>query len=87
MGKTLPTFRNHIENCRTDLAPFKRAMKPQNKELFDQVFNNIRYLSMPAKATGRMDTDWLILFNLCVGQQREIRELRERLNELENRPE
>lgn len=81
MGKTLPTVRNQIEALRDELMPFRRGMKPQNQEYYDSVWENIRYLAMPTKVSGRIDTKWVMLFAAAVAQQRQLDQLEERLDE------
>lgn len=81
MGKTLPTIRDEIERLREDMQPFRRAMKPQYEHHYDHLFENITYHAMPAKMANRLDVKWLLLFTACIGQQRQIDELREEFEE------
>lgn len=83
MGRSQPTIRNKIELLRDELQPFRRAMKPQNQQYYDRVFENINYLAMPVKITGRIDVKWLFLFAAVVAQQKQLDELQEEIEELD----
>ena len=80
--KATPTVRDMIEKYRKDMQPFRRAMKPQYGQHYDHLFDNIRYHAMPANYGGTLDIKWTLMFTACIGQQRQIDQLKERVEEL-----
>lgn len=83
MGISTPTFRNLIERRREEMDPYRRFLRARYQPAFDRLFEHAYMYAPSAKLANDPDYGWLILFNMVLGNQREIRELKLRVSELE----
>ena len=84
MGKTRPTFRRWFQHFReNDLKRYRRALRYQDQERFDQLLDDSEDYAMAAKAWNPPELREAVWLNLALAQQREIDELRERVEALE----
>lgn len=83
MGKTNPTFRDTVRRMREDYwVQYRRALRIQHQERFDHLWDESELHSMAGSAYTRdaIDAVWMSMFLV---QQRELDELRDRVDELE----
>lgn len=81
MGRSKPTFRNYLERFQGDWQPFRRALRRRHQGDFDRLFEKARG---HADAAGHLDPTeprFAILFSMLLAQERELRELRERVED------
>ena len=83
MGRTLPTFNTYLQQEIDDWRPFRRTLRAEEKALFDKLFTHARTYTAEATAAARPVPFDAIVMAIVLGQQREIAELRERVEELE----
>lgn len=81
MGRTIATFHQLIEQTRARFAPFRRALRREDQQVFDELFERVKYYA----ASGSMEAGWdpleAILLALLLEQQKALRALEQRLEE------
>ncbi|WP_435363539.1 hypothetical protein [Haloarchaeobius sp. DYHT-AS-18] len=83
MGKTNPTYRDHVRKWREDTDRFRRALRRERQESFDELRNHadqVAHAGMYYNSTNPTET---ILLSICTCQQHQIRQLRQRVDDLE----
>lgn len=88
MGRSQPTVRNLIEKRRDELDSYRRALRMRHQDSFDRLWEHAA-LDAPSIKMGDasgFSTNELILFAICRGQQREIDQLKQRLDEIDAEP-
>lgn len=84
MGRTVATFHQLIEQAQARFAPYRRALRREDQQVFDELFALVKYHA----AAGSMSVAWnpldAIFLSLFLEQQKTLRALRARLETLEN---
>jgi len=84
MGRTVATFHQLIEQSRARFAKFRRALRREDQQAFDELFERVKYYA----AAGSFETPWdpldAIFLALLLEQAKELRALRERVQTLES---
>lgn len=80
MGRTIPSFRNVFEEIMEELSTYRRALRGEDKEAFDEVMNNARKHISSSSVVPTIDPLGSILLSIIIEQQKEINELKELLN-------
>ena len=84
MGRTVATFHQLIEQSRARFAKFRRALRREDQQVFDELFERVKYYA----ASGSFETPWdpldAIFLALLLEQEKELRVLRGRVAVLEN---
>lgn len=84
MGRTVATFHQLIEQAQARFAKFRRALRREDQQVFDELFARVKYYA----ASGSMEAAWnpldTIFLALFLEQQKTLRALEERLRVLEN---
>lgn len=79
MGRTVATFHQLIEQSRARFAKFRRALRHEDQQVFDELFERVKYYA----ASGSFEAAWdpldAVFLALLLEQQKELRALRERL--------
>lgn len=83
MGKTNPTYRQVVQRWVDKYEPFKRALRRQHREPFEEMMSYPFTHASPANALNEPRASEPILVSICLEQQRRINELRKRLDEVE----
>jgi len=84
MGKTNPTYRDTMQQKRQDYSNAERAVRTQFQPAWDQLWTHASDHADVMHIHNPRDPMEGILMSICLGQQLEIRELQERLDDLEN---
>jgi len=84
MGRSKPTVRSYIEQLRERMEPYRRPLRMQDHDSYDRLWEHAAYDAPSIKMADNGDVDWLILFAIARGQQREIEDLKERLAAVES---
>lgn len=87
MGKTQPTYRDKLRRLEADWEPFERALRAQYQADWKQLWNHARNYADAAGIQNEVTTIEPFLVTVCLGQQKQIRELEQRVAELENEEE
>lgn len=83
MGKTNPTYRQLVEKWVDRYQPFKRALRRQHQDAFEEMMSYPFAHACPGNALNNPIPDEPILVSICLEQQRRIEELQELVEELE----
>ncbi|WP_435359244.1 hypothetical protein [Haloarchaeobius sp. DFWS5] len=82
MGRTNPTYRDHLRDFEDRYQPFRRALRRQYRGDFDRLFERADGHAHAAGYQHGTDHEVDALLSMLVSHEAEIRELRERLTEL-----
>ncbi len=81
MGRTNPTYRRWLERFEDDWQPFRRALRAEHREDFDRLFERAAEHASAAGYQNATDPGRALLLAILVSQERELRQLRERLDD------
>ena len=85
MGRTVPTFTQVIQKEVESWSKFRRGLRKEDQELFDEMFRAPRIHLAASTYTMREIPFESVAMAIMLEQRKEIRELRERLNDLEGK--
>lgn len=86
MGRTVPTYRLLIDRLTVTLAPFRRALREQDRVAFDRVLVRIRERASAAGFLVEESPLESALIAALVGQERELQRIREEVAALRGGP-
>ncbi|UHQ96455.1 hypothetical protein [Natrinema halophilum] len=81
MGKTNPTYRDQLRHLEEDWQPFRRALRAQYRDEFDQLFDQGRQFADAAGIQNEMTVMEPFLMSVLLAQECRIRELERCLEE------
>jgi hypothetical protein len=84
MGKTKRTYRDTLQDCQDEWSGMARFLRQQHKPAWNRLWVHAMDYSDAAGEANPRDPMKGVLMSVCLGQQREIDELRERLDDLES---
>lgn len=84
MGKTNPTYRDRLTDWEDDWQSYRRALRRERREHFDELVVMANELSMAGGCQNTHDVETPLLVSVCVRQQEELVELEERVDLLED---
>ncbi len=87
MGRTVPTYRNVLENVVNEWQGFRKALRKEDKEAFDRLMEKARMHASAASYGARVDPVESAFMSILLEQEKEIGELRKKIVELELRKE
>lgn len=81
MGRSKPTVRNFIERRREEMDQYPRPLRRRHQHSYERLWEHaaLDAPSIKMADTGGIDINFLILFAICRGQQREIEKLQEQI--------
>ena len=85
MGRTILTFNGILEAEYNSWLPYRRALRKEDKELFDTLFRFAKKHVAESGQAVRAAPFEAILLSMLIEQQREIQSLAERLRALEEK--
>ncbi|KAB1198829.1 MULTISPECIES: hypothetical protein [Haloferax] len=80
MGRTNPTFRDALRRYRESWAPFRRALRAEDKADFDRLFSRASEHAAAAGNANPADPHRAVVLSMLLSQERELRRLRERVD-------
>ena len=83
MGRTVPTFTQVIQKEIESWSKFRRGLRKEDQELFDEMFRAPRIHLAASTYTMRVIPFESIAMAIMLEQRKEIVELKKRLEELE----
>lgn len=83
MGRSRPTFRNYLDGFEDDWQPYRRTLRRRDQPHFDSLFARAREHADAAGQLDPADPRLAVLFSMLLAQERELAELRERVDSLE----
>ncbi len=76
MGRTVPTYRMHLESVLGSWNDYRRALRRKDRELFDRVMLKARQHASAASFCAHLDPFEMALLSVLLEMQREIEALR-----------
>ncbi len=77
MGRTVPSFRNLLEEIIRELSVFRRALRGEDKIAFDSLMNKAKEHASSCTVTPVLEPMEAIFLSILVEQQKELNSLRE----------
>jgi len=77
MGRTVPSFRNLLEDIIRELSVFRRALRGEDKTAFDSLMNKAREHASSCTVTPALEPMDAIFLSILVEQQKELNSLQE----------
>lgn len=84
MGRTNATYRNHLDNFIDSFNPFKRALREENKEHLNQLWEKAHSYASAAAYMNSTDPGAPALISIMLGLQKDLENLESRVEKLEN---
>ncbi|MEE8233010.1 MAG: hypothetical protein V3R46_06790 [Thermoplasmata archaeon] len=78
MGRTVPTYRVHLEGILGSWMDYRRALREKDRVLFDAVALKARQHASAASFCAHLDPVETALLSVLIEMQREIQELKGR---------
>lgn len=75
MGRTNPTYRDHLNDVEDALSDFRRGLRRQHQPHFDKLFEQARAFADAAHMANHRDTTLMILLSICLAQEHRIAQL------------
>src|SRR5512139_489305 len=82
MGRTVLPFTQELYREEASWAPFRRALRREDRELLDDLFAAARYHTAACAAGGRAVPFEAILLSMLVEERRALRELERKVEKL-----
>src|SRR5712691_7880600 len=76
MGRTIPTYRLHLESILNDWMDYRRALREKDREAFDRLLNKSRQHSSAASYCAHIDPSILALLSILLEMERDIEALK-----------
>ncbi len=85
MGRTVPSFRPALEHEIESWKDFKRALRPEERRLFDKLMNYVRIHADAGSLAGRPILSEIFFISFAIEQEKRIELLESRITELEEK--
>ncbi len=85
MGRTVLPFTQELYREEESWRGFRRALRREDRELFDALFAAARYHTAACTCAGRVVPFDAVLMSILIEERRSASELSKRLEELERR--
>lgn len=77
MGRTVPSFRNQLEQIIEELSVYRRALRGEEKIVFDDMMNKARQHASSCTLVPSFDPFSCMLLSIILEQEKEIKLLKE----------
>ena len=85
MGRTVPSFRPALEHEIESWKDFKRALRPEDQEIFNKLMNFARIHSDAGSMSARPMLSELLFISFAIEQQKKIEILEKKIKQLEEK--
>ena len=75
MGRTVPTYRMHLEGILARWGDYRRALREEDRALFDKVVNGARQHASAAGYCAHLDPVETALLGMLIELQREVEKM------------
>ena len=82
MGRTVLPFTQELYREEASWAPFRRALRREDRELLDELFSAARHHTAACAFAGRAVPFEAILLSMLVEERRAVRELERKVEKL-----
>ncbi len=83
MGRTVPSFRPALEYEIESWKDFKRALRPEEREIFNKLMNFARIHADAGSMSARPMLSEILFMSFAIEQEKKIEKLERRINALE----
>ncbi|MFW9988706.1 MAG: hypothetical protein ACFFC3_08635 [Candidatus Odinarchaeota archaeon] len=83
MGRTVPSFRPALEHEIESWKDFKRALRPEEQKIFDNLMNFARIHADAGSMSARPLLSDVLFISFAVEQEKKIEILEDKMKELE----
>jgi hypothetical protein len=83
MGRTVPAFRPALEHEIESWKDFKRALRPEDQEVFDKLMNFARIHADAGSLSARPMLSEILFISYAIEQEKKIELLEKKIGELE----
>jgi hypothetical protein len=80
MGRTVPSFRVLLESIVLELAVFRRALRGEDRNAFDNIMNMARQHASSSTVAPMLDPMESMFLSILIEQQKEINRMKEAQN-------
>jgi predicted CopG family antitoxin len=77
MGRTVPTYRMHLESILNDWMDYRRALRERDREAFDRIVSKARQHASAASFCADMDPTVLAILSVLLETEKEIRDAKD----------
>lgn len=77
MGRTVPSYRAQLEEIITELATYRRALRGDDKTVFDDIMNKARQHASSCTVVPMFDPVDCLLLSIILEQEKEIKLLKD----------
>ena len=78
MGRTIPTYRLHLESILNDWMDYRRALREKDRDTFDRLLNRARQHASAASYAAHLDPTDLAFLSVLLEMEKELEDLRAR---------
>jgi len=71
MGRTVPTYRLHLESTLNDWMDYRRALREKDREAFDRLLSKARQHASAASYCAHMDPTILAILSILLENEKE----------------
>lgn len=71
MGRTVPTYRLHLESILNDWTDYRRALREKDREAFDRLLSKARQHASAASYCAHMDPTILAILSILLETEKE----------------
>jgi hypothetical protein len=75
MGRTVPSYRDVIDDELQTLKKYRSALRKEDQELFDEMMSYAKFHISASSYSSRLNPFESIILNILLEQQRQIRDL------------
>ena len=75
MGRTIPSYRDVIDDEISALKKYRSALRAEDQDLFDEMMSFAKFHISASSYSSRLNPFESIVLNIILEQQRQIREL------------
>ncbi len=72
MGRTIPTYRLHLESILNDWMDYRRALRERDREAFDRLLNKARQHASAASYSAHLDPTDLAFLSILLEMEKEL---------------
>jgi hypothetical protein len=83
MGRTNATYRNHLERFTERFKPFRKGLREQNKEFLDRLWEKAHRYASAGAYMNPSNPGLPAMISIMMGLQKDIDQLENRLDSLE----
>jgi predicted CopG family antitoxin len=77
VGRTIPTYRLHLESILNDWMDYRRALREKDREAFDRIVSKARQHASAASYCAHMDPTVLAILSVLLEMEKEARSERD----------